>query len=305
MKSWLFLLSLALVACQSTVEHKVPQPKAVKNQTTNVETVSFINPYYMAHFLEDVDIKYYPFLFNKLDKNIVKANYYVKNGRLKNNLHEKYTYLFNSHGNINSLSHFSQLTYHQPYTDFNFIYNEKNDVIKTDVINYMKTFNLPPYYYYSDTTFSYVAVPKSENFFDTTYFYPSSRIPDLIYTRSNNKTIETQFFVPVGTSISDIKTMINEQQSTLKIDDFTYIFVTYTDNNLPIETYEMNSNLDFAYKVKSWEYNRQWLPIKYQEFLTSSLIKELTIEYNSDNLPDYIRLNKKVFNTYYEFDHAQ
>lgn len=305
MKSWLFLLSLALVACQSTVEHKTPKAKAVKNRTVNIETVSFINPYYIANFLEDVDIKYYPFMFNKSGKNIVKANYYVKNGRLKNNLYEKYTYLFNAFGNVNSLSHFSQLTYNQPYTDFTFLYDEKNNLMKTDIINYMKTFNQPPYYYYSDTTYGYVSVPKSENFFDTTYFYPSFKTPDLIYTRSNSKTIEIQFFFPVGTSISEIKEVISTQQNTLKIDNFTYIFVTYTDNNLPIETYEMNSNLDFAYKVKTWEYNREWLPIKYQEFLTSSLIKELIIEYNNDNLPDYIRMNKKIFNTYYEFDHAQ
>ena len=233
---------------------------------------------------------------------ITKANYYVKNGRLENNLSEKYIYLFNNE-KLKSLSHYSQVTRYQPYTDF--VFNYEDDFIsKMFIVKYINPINQPPYYYSKDSLYTLVVVPRGETQFDSTYFYPSHEKPDFIYTRSNYKTLDVQLFVPIGTTLKKIRTALEVRQELLNVDDFTYVFITYTDNNLPIETYEMKPDLDFSYKVRSWEYNNKWLPTRYKEYMTASLIKDLQIEYNEQNYPSYIRLNKKAFHTYYEFSNV-
>lgn len=251
-----------------------------------------------------MDIKYYPFIFNQsASHKLSKANYYVKNGRLPNNISEKFTYLFDAEGRLSSLAHFSQIAYSQPYTDFIFHFSG-NKIVKMDLIKYMQTLNQPPYTYTSDSTRSVIIVPKTELFNDSTYFYPSFESPKLTYTRSNNKTIEVNFYFPIGTELEEIKKEVEASKNQTQIDDFTYIYITYTDNDLPIETVEMSAKFDYSSKIRSWEYNSDWLPIRYKEYMLSNLIKDLSIEYNQQQLPNYLRLNKKVFYAHYEFWNA-
>ncbi len=294
--------SLGLSSCQTNETEKMEKSSEEETIVDRSNKTGFLNSFYLSCFLEDIDIKYYPFLFIQSDVAVSQVNFYVKNGRLKNNISEKYTYLFSNH-KLKSLSHFSQVTYHQPFTDFIFSY-EADSISKMFITKYINTTNQPPYYYSTDSLYSLVVVPKGAEQFDSTYFYPSYESPRIIYTRSNNKTLDVQLFVPIGTTLKEIKTELEVRQELLKVDDFTYVFITYTDNNLPMETYEMASDLDFSYKVRSWEYNSNWLPTRYREYMTSSLIKDMSIEYDDNNFPNYIRLNKKAFHSYYKFDDA-
>lgn len=297
----LFIIAFSCTSKNADKNTPLSQKKAINKQK---ELYSFLNPYYLSYFIEDLDIRYYPFIFNpSTTTNLSKANFFVKNGRLPNNISEKYTYLFNPEGNMVSLAHFSQATSFQPYTDFIFNYGN-HGISKMDILKYMQTVNQPPYYYTQDSLKSVVIMPKTAIYIDSTYFLPSFTAPEVIYTRSNNKTIDLQLYFPIGTTLTQIKEKIEEKKATIGISDFTYIYVTYTDNNLPIETYEMTANFDFGFKVKTWEYNKNWFPVRYKEYMMANLIKDLSISYNQDNLPDYITVNKKYFYSHYEYHHA-
>jgi hypothetical protein len=293
----IFSLAMIALACNNN-STTLSSSKKKSSLEQNKSTHLFLNPYFLPNFLEDIDIKYYPFIFNA-NTGLNKANYFVKNGRLPNNISEKYTYLFNSSGKLNSLSHFSQATNYQPYTDFIFHYSADN-ISKMEIIKYMQNVNQPPIQYIQDSLYSLIIEPKTEFNNDSTYFFPSFENPKLIYTRSNNKTIEATFYFPQGTSMEAVKKEILNANHQVKLDDFTYLYVTYTDNNLPIETLELTQDLEYFNKIRTWEYNSNWQPIRYREYLMSNLIKDLSIEYNKKSQPTYIQMNKKVFYAYYE-----
>ncbi|MBN9293885.1 MAG: hypothetical protein J0G96_07895 [Flavobacteriia bacterium] len=298
-------LAAGFAACNSSDPSTEKKSSHKQKRHNFPKHESLINPFYLPYFIENVGIEYYPLLFNrKLNTGLYKANFYVKNGRLPNNISEKFTYLFNTENQLEKLSHFSQTTYNQPYSDFIFNYNEEKNIEKMDIIKYMSILNQPPFYYNVDSLYSTIVIPKDEIHLDSIYFFPSFEQPELVYLRSNNKTIEIRIFLPIGATKEDIKAEIDTYKDRLQVDEFTSILLTYTDNGLPIETYELSSNLESSFKIRAWNYNQKWLPVKYVEYLHGSMIKDMAIEYNELDLPNFIRMNKKEFNAYYEFQHV-
>lgn len=300
------LISLLILfisfSCQQEQGNSTSNPQKVKSDKT-YQSPAFLNAYYLTYFLENSDIKFYPFVFSKSDKKITKANFYVKNGRMKNNLFEKYTFLFKKNEQLYRVYHFSQLVYKQPYSEFLFNHSVSEGLYKMEVIKYMKSLNNPPINYFQDSLKTTIVVSKGIENYDTTYIFPSHQIPKYRYTRSNNKTIDFELYLPIGTSKDEVLALL-EDYSEMEIDEFTNLFVTYIDNELPLETHAVDKEFTFGDKIREWDYNNDWLPVRYREYIMGTMIKDMKIEYSKQKLPSYIRMNKQSYHTFYQFENA-
>lgn len=298
-----FLLTF-ITACQDKKTQKSPSVVQMSSPA-KLDERGLLNAYYLPFFLNVNGIEFLPFIFHDhLPNGLSKANFYMKNGKLPNNIYQKYTYFFNQFGILDQSSHYSQKTKYQPYSDFLFSYNNKKEVKKMDIIEYMSLKNQPPYLFHKDSLMACTIKPRTEQYSDTTYFFPSYEQPEMIFVRSNNSTIEAYIFAPTGTTKEEINLIIDKYASIVKTDQYTTLFVTYTDNNLPIESFEMSDDLAMSSKVRTWNYNKEWLPVQYNEYLHGSIIKDVRIKYDANNYPENIRINKEEYRTHYEFNHA-
>lgn len=295
------LILTMLYSCKNkTKEIGFNESTSKTESDTSIETAeAYFNPYFLASFLEESEIEYYPFLFKNVS-DISMANYYVKNGRLPNNISEKFTFLFSKHHKLLKSSHFSELTYSQPFSDFEFHYNSKGDINKMYLVEYMSMLNQPPFEYRIDSTSTVIIKQITATKNDSIYILPSTDQPKMSYLRSNGKTLFFHLYEPIGTPVNELKSVVDNQKERLSLNDSTLFLITYTDENLPMETHEMDVNFKFGYKTQTWQYNKNLYPIAYNEFRNGSQIKHLEIQYGKDGIPNYFILNKKEFSTFYK-----
>jgi hypothetical protein len=140
-----------------------------------------------------------------------------------------------------------------------------------------------------------VITSKNNNNFDSLIFYPTIENPKLIVEIVNHKVNSAEFLLEKGTSGEQIQTLAKTLDSTLNIFAFSEKSLTYLEHDLPIESYRLGTNWNKQEKIKTWEYNENQYLINFSERLHGTLIKNIVINYDEENLPTEIVIDRKRF----------
>ena len=81
----------------------------------------------------------------------------------------------------------------------------------------------------------------------------------------------------------------------MNIFEFSEKSVTFLENNLPQESFHLDAKWHKQEQSKKWEYNENQQPIKYSEHLHGTLIKNISITYDDENLPAEFLVDRKRF----------
>ncbi len=292
MFKYLILLGLVFLAACSQNKTKVEPEK--KNTNTLKENI--FNPLYVTALFDSPN-NFGP-IWNTdviLALKLKKVSLYVKGGRYKNNMSEKLTYSFNAAGKAIDFNHFLYNNSTSPFSNSGFTYDSKGFLEKIDVFKYMEFGNVPPIFIRKDSAKTVVITSKNNNNFDSLIFYPTIENPKLIVEIVNHKVNSAEFLLEKGTSLEEIQALAKTLDSTLKIFALSEKSVTYLENDLPIESYRLGMNWNKQEKSKSWEYNENQQLIGFSERLHGTLIKNIVIYYDDDNLPTELVIDRKRF----------
>jgi hypothetical protein len=280
-----------IVSC-STKNTKVETEKKV-----NIEfTANLLNPIYLTSLFEA------PNNFGTIwNKNVIellkikKISLFVKGGRYKNNMSEKLSYVFSSNGNALNFNHYLYNISLDPFSTSGCTYDSNDALEKIDVFKYMQFGNVPPVFIKRDSTKTTVITSKNSNDFDSLIFYPNIENPKLIVEIVNHKVNSIEIFVEKGANLEKIQSLSKTLDSTLTIFEFSEKSVTFLENNLPQESFHLDAKWNRQEKSKKWEYNENQQPIKYSEHLHGTLIKNIEITYDEENLPVEFLVDRKRF----------
>lgn len=292
MFKYLILLGLVFLAACSQNKTKVEPEK--KNTNTLKENI--FNPLYVTALFDSPN-NFGP-IWNTdviLALKLKKVSLYVKGGRYKNNMSEKLTYSFNAAGKAIDFNHFLYNNSTSPFSNSGFTYDSKGFLEKIDVFKYMEFGNVPPILIRKDSAKTVVITSKNNNNFDSLVFYPTIENPKLIVEIVNHKVNSAEFLLEKGTSLEEIQALAKTLDSTLKIFALSEKSVTYLENDLPIESYRLGMNWNKQEKSKTWEYNENQQLIGFSERLHGTLIKNIVIYYDDDNLPTELVIDRKRF----------
>lgn len=292
MFKYLILLGLVFLAACSQNKTKVEPEK----KNTNTLKANIFNPLYVTALFDSPN-NFGP-IWNTdviLALKIKKVSLYVKGGRYKNNMSEKLTYSFNAAGKAIDFNHFLYNNSTSPFSNSGFTYDSKGLLEKIDVFKYMEFGNVPPILIRKDSAKTVVITSKNNNNFDSLIFYPTIENPKLIVEIVNHKVNSAEFLLEKGTSLEEIQTLAKTLDSTLNIFALSEKSVTYLENDLPIESYRLGMNWNKQEKSKTWEYNENQQLIGFSERLHGTLIKNIVIYYDDDNLPTELVIDRKRF----------
>jgi hypothetical protein len=292
MFKYLILLGFVILAACSQNKNKVEPEK--KNTITLKKNI--FNPLYVTALFDSPN-NFGP-IWNSdviLALKLKKVSLYVKGGRYKNNLSEKLTYSFNSAGKAIDFNHFLYNNSTSPFSNSGFTYDSKGFLEKIDVFKYMEFGNVPPILIRKDSAKTVVITSKNNNNFDSLIFYPTIENPKLIVEIVNHKVNSAEFLLEKGTSLEQIQALAKTLDSTLNIFALSEKSVTYLENDLPIESYRLGMKWNKQEKSKTWEYNENQQLIGFSERLNGTLIKNIVIYYDDDNLPTEIVIDRKRF----------
>jgi hypothetical protein len=292
MFKYLILLGLVfLAACSQNKTNVEPEKK-----NTNTLKVNIFNPLYVTTLFDSPN-NFGP-IWNTdviLALKLKKVSLYVKGGRYKNNMSEKLTYSFNAAGKAIDFNHFLYNNSTSAYSNSGFTYDSKGFLEKIDVFRYMEFGNVPPILIRKDSAKTVVITSKNNNNFDSLVFYPTIENPKLIVEIVNHKVNSAEFLLEKGTSLEEIQTLAKTLDSTLNIFALSEKSVTYLENELPVESYRLGMNWNKQEKSKTWEYNENQQLIGFSERLHGTLIKNIVIYYDDDNLPTELVIDRKRF----------
>lgn len=297
----LFLIAgCSLVSCTSGSGTETV--KAPKKDTLRFSQNIFL-PLYIGKILE-APFEYGPILNDSVCKQYAfsKINMYSKNGRLKNNISEKHTYLFNSDGLPEHYFHFNQISREQPYTELLFGYNAGKQVTKIEFAKFISFSNTPPVTITYDSLKTINKISRGGEFYDSILFYPSLQQPSLIAQVGNQQVKWIEFIVDVNDQQDKWKELITLLDSNYRDLNLSNKSVTLLENGLPQESYSLNNEMEKMERQKVWEYNKDNKPVNYREYLHGSLVKNIEISYEKNGLPREIFLNRKKFIFYSTFN---
>lgn len=289
-----YLILLSLVVVSSCSENKTKVEPEKKNK--NTFTANIFNPIYITALFDSPN-NFGP-IWNTNAINILKINkisLYIKGGKYKNNMSEKLTYSFNSVGKAVDFNHFLYNNSTSPFSTSGFTYNTNGTLEKIDVFKYMEFGNVPPIFIRSDSIKTVVITSRNNNNFDSLVFYPNIENPKLIVEIVNHKVNSIEIFADKGANLEQIQILAKTLDSTLNIFALSEKSVTYMEQDLPIESYRLGSNWSKQEKSKSWEYNDKQQLTSYSERLHGTLIKNIVINYDDENLPDELVVDRKRF----------
>jgi hypothetical protein len=292
MFKYLILLGLVFLAACSQNKTKVEPEK----KNTNTLKANIFNPLYVTALFDSPN-NFGP-IWNTdviLALKLKKVSLYVKGGRYKNNMSEKLTYSFNAAGKAIDFNHFLYNNSTSPFSNSGFTYDSKGFLEKIDVFKYLEFGNVPPILIRKDSAKTVVITSKNNNNFDSLVFYPTIENPKLIVEIVNHKVNSAEFLLEKGTSLEEIQALAKTLDSTLKIFALSEKSVTYLENDLPIESYRLGMNWNKQEKSKTWEYNENQQLIGFSERLHGTLIKNIVIYYDDDNLPTELVIDRKRF----------
>lgn len=292
MFKYLILLGLVFLAACSQNKTKVEPEK----KNTNTLKANIFNPLYVTSLFDSPN-NFGP-IWNTdviLALKLKKVSLYVKGGRYKNNMSEKLTYSFNAAGKAIDFNHFLYNNSTSAFSNSGFTYDSKGFLEKIDVFKYMEFGNVPPILIRKDSAKTVVITSKNNNNFDSLVFYPTIENPKLIVEIVNHKVNSAEFLLEKGTSLEEIQTLAKTLDSTLNIFALSEKSVTYLENDLPIESYRLGMKWNKQEKSKTWEYNENQQLIGFAERLHGTLIKNIVIYYDDDNLPTELVIDRKRF----------
>jgi hypothetical protein len=292
MFKYLILLCLVFIVSCSGKNTKVEIEKK-----KNIEfKANLFNPIYLTSLFEAPN-NFGP-IWSKDAIELLKINkisLFIKGGKYKNNISEKLSYTFNSNGNTSNFNHYLYNLSLEPFSTSGFTFDPNGALEKIDVFKYMQFGNIPPSFLKRDSTKTTVITPKNSNDFDSLIFYPNIENPKLIVEIVNHKVNSIEVFVEKGANLEKIQSLSKTLDSTLKIFEFSEKSVTFLENNLPQESFHLDSKWHKQEQSKKWEYNENQQVIKYIERLHGTLIKNIEITYDVENLPAEFVVDRKRF----------
>ena len=238
------------------------------------------------------------------EMNLSKITLYVKGGYMRNNISEKLIYTFNKQSIPASFYHYLQNFKGYPYSELDFIYNSNKQISKTNITRYMGFTNLPPVLFKTDTAKTLILTSKGNGRSDSLIYFPSINDPKLILSVVNNIVNSMEIVAENGSETEDWKLLASEIDSSLLGFALSAKTITFTENGLPLSSYDLDSNWNKKERIRSWEYNSENQPTFYKEWLHGSLVKLIEVTYQSNNLPEMFIIDRKKYIFHSEF-HAK
>lgn len=290
------LFAISLSACAE----KKPVEKVKESTSKSYEGNIFL-PIYLGDLFESPNAFGTIFNLEFCEENkFSKVSMYVKGGYLPNKISEKHTFTFHPDGDPKDYAHYIYNVSRSPFSSSTFLYGSTGNLSKIDISKFMDFSNVPPVLIESDSTKTWIVTNKGDGNNDSLLFYPSIKNPQLILQVVNNFVNNLEIFVPKGTSTNELKELISRVDSNLVRFDLTEKTVTYLADGIPTESYQLDKSWIRKAKIKSWKYNDNQQPVQFKEWLHGTLIKDIEISYQDNNLPSEIIVNRKKFIFYSE-----
>ncbi len=292
MYKYLFLfIAIILASCSG----KKPVESKEKPKPEIVYSGNLFNPIYMSNLFES------PNSFGPAwnldicrEMKLDKISMYVKGGYLPNHMLEKLTYTFNADGEPREFAHYMYTESTSPFSSSSFVY-EEGKLTKVDISNYLDFTNLPPVFIKRDSSKTISITSRGDGISDSLIFYPSIEAPKMIVEVVDNFINSIEIFVAKGTNTNEIKAIAMEADSNLVDFELTEKTVTYLENGLPVESYQLDKSWHKLEKSKSWDYNSKKQPKHYKEWLHGTLVKDIQVSYGDNNLPSEIIVDRKKY----------
>jgi hypothetical protein len=232
---------------------------------------------------------------------INKISFYVKGGKYKNNLSEKLTYIFGDEGKALNFNHFLYNISTESFSNSGFTYNSNGKLEKIDVFRFQEFGNIPPVLFNHDSIKTTAITSRNNDDFDSLIFYPTIEKPQIIVEIVNHKVNSVEIFISKGSNSTQIQALAKTIDSSLAIFDLAEKTVTFLENDLPISSFHLDAQWKKQEQSKTWEYNENMQPVRYVERLHGTLVKNIEISYDENNLPEELIVDRKKFIFYTAF----
>lgn len=285
-------ICLILVAACSANDTKVETNKKKSIQFQG----NLFNPIYLVNLFEAPNNFGPIWNIEAIDTlSIHKISLFVRGGRYKNNMSEKLTYIFDENGHSLNFKHYLYNISTEPFSNSGFCYAANGSLEKIDIFKYMEFGNIPPIYLQKDSLRTTVITSKSNNNFDSLVFYPNINNPKLIVEIVNHQINSLEIFVGKGAKLDQIQKLPKSIDTNLNTFLLAEKSVTFMLDNVPVESYRLDANWNKQEQSRTWEYNQLKQPTKYSERLHGTLIKDIVITYDENNLPYEFIVDRKKF----------
>lgn len=229
---------------------------------------------------------------------INKISIIMKGGNTPDNILEKFVYKFNEKGQNDTFQYYFYGNSTSVVNETHFSY--KDYLHKIDVIKYYGIGNLPPVFVYKNKMKTVFYKPKSNNKNDSLFYYPNPINPKVIIDKIGSFNNYVEIIVPKGSSSTEILKQISKVDSDLTHFELSEKMLTYTKDNLPVESYYLGENWNQLELAKQWEYNKYKQVIHFKQWMHNTLIKNIDILYNENSLPKRIVYNRKKYYLIYK-----
>lgn len=288
----LSLLFLFVSACSSKDKHI----DAVENSLK----YNAVNPFYIDK-LVNPPLNYGSIWFPEFIKKITinQLSVVLKGGKNPEDVYEKQVYKFNEAGNLTDNEFYHYVISDQVQNQVHYHYSS-SIIRKIDVFKYLGNSNQAPVFVQKNEKCEFYYKPKFNQKNDTLFFYPSMNKPEVIIQKIGNIINHMEVIVDKGASADYFMNRIKQIDSTLLSFEIADKIITYTENNLPIESFQLTNNWNVMEMIKKWEYNKFNQPIAFYEWLHGTKIKDISIKYNENALPKKYIFNKKTYTLIYK-----
>jgi hypothetical protein len=261
---------------------------------------NIINPLYLDYIINPPNHFGSIWIEKAISKlNINQINIILRTANNSSTLYEKQIINFDKIGKISS-NEFFNFNFSKSVLN-HFAYNyTSNQLTKIDLVKYHGLGNLPPMHVKKESNFEYFFQSKQNKINDSVFFYPTFEKPNVIIHKKGNQINHINVIIDKGVPASEFMNKLFYIDSSLTSFQFADKTITYLENNLPIESFQLEQNWSISDLIKKWKYNEFYQPIAFQEWLHGTLIKDINIFYNENKLPKRYIFNKKKYYIIYK-----
>ena len=141
---------------------------------------------------------------------------------------------------------------------------------------------------------------KSDNRFDTTWIFGTLTAPAAVVSKIGKTLFSIDLYMRKGSSTRDIVAAFRKLPFDTRSVAAAQCSVIFTESGRPREAFLLSETFSQVGKTKSWTYRPDHSITAYQEWIGTSVVKDMTWEYGTSQLPERLTVNRKTYFYHYE-----
>ena len=141
---------------------------------------------------------------------------------------------------------------------------------------------------------------KTDSRFDTTWIFGTLTEPEAVASRIGKTLFSIDLYIKNGSSTQEIMAAFKKLPFDPADITSAQCTVIFTESGRPKEAFLLSDNFSQIAKTKAWTYNANHSIKTYQEWMGTSLVKDMVWEYGRSQLPEKLTIDRKTY--FYRYD---